>query len=121
MIWIVLGIISIFWDKPMGEYIPLIAAMLFGAFWSPIHPLLILVILYLHYLLGSGNGIFEILSMAILATVMMIEDLFYSKTFLYILYISSITLLVLMNFGIFASILALAEAFLIFKMEKSIS
>ena len=118
MIWIALGIVSVFWDKPMGEYLPLISTMLFGAFWIPIHPVLILAILYFHYLLGVGSGAFEILSISILAVVMMIEDLFYSKTFLYILYALSVSSLILMNYGTFSAAISLIEALLVLRMYR---
>ncbi len=115
MIWIALGIVSIFWDKPMGEYIPLITITLFGAFWNPVNPLLLLIILYFHHLLGIGSGVFEILSFTILAITILVSDLFYNKTFLYILYVSSIVLIILVNFGTIAAVVSAIEALIILR------
>ena len=118
MIWLSLGVVSIFWDKPMGGYIPLITTMLFGAFWSPVNPVLVLIVLYFHHLLGNGSGVFEILSITILATTKLVSDLFYNRTFLYILYASSIMILVFVNFGTIATVTSVIEFLIVMKFQK---
>ncbi len=117
MIWLAFGIVSVFWDRPMGEYIPLITVALFGAFWSSINPIFLFIILYFHHLLGIGNGVFEILSFSILAVTVLISDLFYDRNFLYILYASSLIFLIFVNFGIIATIASLIEALIILKSK----
>ncbi len=117
MIWISFGILSIFWDGPLGVYVPLIPLFTLGTFWVPVHPLIILIILYFHHVLGSGRGVFEILSIVFLMIAVYISDIFYSRPILYFMYSTAVVLLVFSSFGMIAAIFSAIQALIVYSLR----
>ncbi len=117
MIWIAFGVLSIFWDPSLDVYIPLIPLYVLGAYWTRSHPIVPMVILYLHHLLHGGHWLYEFVLLVGLFLSVSIDDYFYSDIVAYVILSTVVFVSVLFFVGFFAAIIALLEALIVYSLR----
>jgi hypothetical protein len=104
MIWIVLGILSIFWDPVLGEYVPILPLYIFGAFWKRHSIIIAAIILYLHHVTLSSSGVEEILLFSLLITATSLDEIL-DLVVSYISLSSAVSIIFLISFGLIDGII----------------
>ncbi len=117
MIWIAVGVLSIFWDPYLDVYLPLIPVYILGTYWTRSSPFLTLSILYLHHLLHGENWFYELSLLVSLMLTTSIDEYFYDERIPYII-LSGITFVIVLVFvSPIAAVLTAAEALIVYSLR----
>ncbi|MCD6449063.1 MAG: hypothetical protein J7L34_00965 [Thermotogaceae bacterium] len=114
MIWLLIGVISIFWDPGMGYILPLISLYTLGYFWKRNHPALAFLVYFLHHVTALNTGFMELSLMISAFLITEIDSLFINNIIPYGILSIATVFIVVLNYGVVAGIITSFAAIVIY-------
>jgi len=114
MIWLILGVLSIFWDPGMGHIFPMLSLYTVGYFWKRTHPGIMFMILLLHHIASLNSGFLELSLMIIVFLITEIDSFFINKIIPYTILSASVVVVMFLGYGITAGITATIASFVVY-------
>ncbi len=120
MIWLLIGVASIFWDPGMGEILPLLPIALLGLYWNRENPVLVGLVLYFHHVLSLNTGLGELLMLVLLIIFTEIDKLFLTPIIPFAIFSGILSLLIFFQYGVVAfGVVAVVSLLMIFWRVRS--
>ena len=114
MIWLIFGVLSIFWDPGMGYIFPLLSLYILGYFWNRTHPIAMFIILLLHHIASLNSGFMELSLMIAIFLITEIDSLFIKKVIPYVILSVFIAAVMYFSYGITAGITTIVASFIVY-------